>query len=75
MDPIAARELRVHVEALSYLVTLLVQRMYEKEPVWCQELLEGIRSDRNATAPPAAQAGFVDDVFRKSISIPERAMQ
>ena len=70
----ASPELQIHVHALSYLVTILFQRMHESDPVWTRELLEGIKADRRAVQTGTPQADLADKVFQKAIKIVEEAI-
>ena len=64
-----SRKLAIHVAALSYLVTLLIQRCDETDLEFSQRPLKGIASDRKSASSKDPDAGFVDRVFEKALQI------
>jgi len=41
-----SRDLDTGVEALSYLVTLLIHRLHESDPAWSVTYLAGLKADK-----------------------------
>jgi hypothetical protein len=69
-----SRELEIHVHALSYLVTIVIQRLHESNPAWTGKLLEDIRSDRLGASQYGSQAELADKIFCKALQLVENAI-
>lgn len=57
-----ARELEIHLQALSYLMTTVIHRLNEADPAWWQELLKEFKAEKRAIvrdAPGADNAALV----------------
>ena len=63
-----SRELEIHVHALSYLVTIVIQRLHESDPAWTGKLLEDIRSDRVGASQYGSQAELAERISAKPCS-------
>jgi len=68
-----SRQLEIHVHGLSYLVTIVIQRLHESDPAWPRKLLEDIRSDRLGASQYGSQAELADTIFRKALQLVENA--
>jgi len=61
-------ELEAQLRALTYLVTVLVRRIHDKDEAWCNDLLAQLKSERSPLHPaPLRQA------YDHAISIVQRA--
>ena len=69
-----SRELEVSVHALSYLVTIVIQRMHASDPIWTRDLLKGIRADQMAASQYGDQADLAGKVFQKAMYMVEQAI-
>jgi hypothetical protein len=71
---VVARELDIHLQALSYLMTTVIHRLHETDPAWWQELLKEIKAERKAIVRDAPGADIADQVLARAIGIVERAL-
>lgn len=62
----------IHNAALSYLVIMLIQRMDKMQDGFSQELMDGIKSDKEAAG---VSSGSVAAIFDKALAIVEQAAQ
>jgi hypothetical protein len=60
----------VDVQALAYLVTVVIHRLQETDRLWWNEFLDEIKADRNSS--PAGSAR--DKILSKAISIVDQAL-
>lgn len=67
-------DLEIELQALSCLVTSVIHRLHETDPVWWREFLDDIRSQKNAIEPGTASGSRADKVLTRAISIVERAL-
>jgi hypothetical protein len=65
---VVSPELETDLKALSYLVTVVIRRLHDIDPAWCQDLLAELKTDRMA-----ASAGS-DKLFQRAIGIVEQAI-
>jgi hypothetical protein len=65
---VVSPKLEIDVRALSYLVTVVIRRLYDIDPAWCRDLLAELKADRMA-----ASAGS-DKLFARAIGIVEQAI-
>jgi hypothetical protein len=66
-----SRDLDIDVQALAYLVTVLIHRLHESDPSWWREFRDDLKADQ-ASAP----VGTVrDKVLQKAIGIVEDSMK
>jgi hypothetical protein len=68
-----SRELEVSVHALSYLMTIVIQRLHASDPTWSRELLKGIHADQLAASQYGNHAELAGKVFQKAIHMVEQA--
>ncbi len=66
-----SRDLEVDVQALAYLVTVLIHRLHENDPQWWQEFQDELKRDR--TLSPVGTA--TDKVLQRVLGIVEEAMK
>lgn len=69
-----SRELEVSVHALSYLMTIVIQRLHASDPTWTRELLKGIRADQLGASQYGDHAEYAGKVFHKAIQMVEQAI-
>jgi hypothetical protein len=65
---VVSPEIEIDVRALSYLVTVVIRRLHDIDPVWCRDLLEELKADRMA-----ASAGS-DKLFHRAIGVVQQAI-
>jgi hypothetical protein len=68
---VVSRDLDTDVQALSYLVTVLVHRLHESDPTWWREFLDELKADRVASPVGSAK----DKVLRRAIGIVEHSIK
>lgn len=66
-----SRDLEVDVQALAYLVTVLIHRLHENDPQWWQEFHDELKQDR--TLSPIGTVK--DKVLQSVLGIVEEAMK
>jgi hypothetical protein len=71
---LGSRELDIHLQALSYLMTTVIHRLHETDPSWWQELLKEIRAEKRAIVRGTAGADTADAVLTRAISIVEHSL-
>ncbi len=59
-------------DAALYLLTGLIQRFERLQPGTIEEMLEGVKSDRDNTSEDIANKEYVDEIFCESITLLER---
>lgn len=67
-------DLEIELQALSYLVTSVIHRLHETDPVWWREFLGDIKSQKNAIVPGTASGASADKVLARAIGIVEHAL-
>ncbi len=67
-------ELEIELQALSYLVTSVIHRLHETDPVWWREFLDDIKSQKNTIETGTASGRRADKVLTRAISIVEHAL-
>jgi hypothetical protein len=68
---VVSRDLDIDVQALAYLVTVLIHRLHESDPAWWREFLGEMRADQAAELTGTVR----DKVLRKAISIVEYSVK
>ena len=71
---VGSRELDIHLQALSYLMTTVIHRLHETGLVWWQELLKEIKDEKRAIVRGTAGADEADAVLTRAISIVEHSL-
>jgi hypothetical protein len=71
---VVARELEIHLQALSYLMTVVIHRLHETDPDWWQELLKEIKAEKKAIVRDAPGADNAALVLAHVISIVEHSL-
>jgi hypothetical protein len=66
-----SRDLDIDVQALAYLVTVLIHRLHESDPSWWRESRDELKTDQ-ASAPVGT---IRDKVLQKAIGIVEDSMK
>jgi hypothetical protein len=60
------------IRALTHLVTVLLRRISETDEVWCRELLDDIRAERNSVQVRDRSLG---QAYEYAIAIVERSLK
>jgi hypothetical protein len=68
---VGSRDLDVDVQALAYLVTVLIHRLHENDPIWWQEFRDEIKQARTASPVGSVKA----KVLERAIGIVEESMK
>jgi hypothetical protein len=68
---VVSRDLDSDVQALSYLVTVLIHRLHESDPKWWRELLDELKADQ-ASSPVGTSR---DKILRRAIGIVEHSIK
>lgn len=65
---VVSPELEPDLKALSYLVTVVIRRLHDIDPMWCRDLLAELKADRMSASPGS------NKLFARAIGIVEQAI-
>jgi len=68
---VVSRDLDSDVQALAYLVTVLIHRLHETDPAWWQEFRDELKADRVAVPVGSVK----DKVLQRAIGIVEESLK